>query len=154
VHTAAAMPRRSASALALMAALAVLVAGCGGGSTGSYRSEYTKAAAEFKRSVDEAQAKFAKAPKLSDRIPAIEVFRASMDRLAAKLEIADPPDSVKELNGRAVEVLHRFSGDLDGLRKAAAANDKHGVAGLAPRLQSDQAELQDVLDQIDQKLRD
>jgi len=148
------MLRHRASALAVLAALAALVAGCGGDKTDSYKSEYTKAAAEFKRSVDEAKAKFAQAPKLSDRIPAIEVFRASMDRLASKLDDADPPDAVAKLNDQAVDVLHRFSGDLDSLRKAAAANDKHAVAGLAPKLQADQAELQDVLDQIDQELRD
>jgi hypothetical protein len=140
-------------AVALLATLAVLVGGCGGGGADAYVTEYTRANDQFKRSVDEVGRRIARAHGLRARVPALVAFKASTDKLASDLDRADPPDEVGGLNDRAVGVLHRFSGDLDSVRQAAAANDKRRVGQLAPRLQSDQAELQDVLDEIDQTLR-
>ena len=147
------MSSRRARAAALIATLAVSVAGCGGGGADPYVARYTAATEQFKRSVDAVGARIAKTPKLRDRIPALDSFKASTEKLAGELGRADPPGDVAELNAQAVDILHRFSDDLDRVRHAAAANDKRGVGAVAPQLQSDQAELQDVLDQIDQKLR-
>lgn len=141
-------------ALLILLALAALVAtGCGGSQTSTYKSEYSKAAADFKRSVDEASAKIPNAPTLKDRIPALVSFKGSIDKLASRLASLDPPDNVKKLNDQAVAGLKQLSVDLDRLRAAAEASDAHEVKQIAPRLQVDQARLQDVLDEIDQKLK-
>jgi hypothetical protein len=138
--------------LAVALALLVLVAGCGSDKTDTYRSEYSKAAAEFKASVDEASQKIPNAPTLKDRIPALESFKASIDKLAKDLDGLDPPDDVAKLNDQAVAGLRRLSTDLGSFATAAKANDKKAAAALAPKLQVDQANLQEVLDQIDQKV--
>jgi hypothetical protein len=146
------MPSHRARAAALIATLALPLAGCGGGGTDPYALEYTKAAKQYKQSVDEARAETAQLPRLRDRVPALMAIKTSTDKFASDLEDADPPGEVAKLNARAVAVLHRFSGDLERLKRAATAGDRRGVDRLAPRLQTDQAELQDVLDQIDQRL--
>ena len=146
------MSSRRARAAALAAVLTAVIAGCGGEGTDAYTLVYVRSAEQFKQSVDAARAKAARAKTLADRVPALEAFKASTDRLARELARADPPGEVAELNDQAVDILHRFSDDLGELRQAAAANDKRGARALEPRLRSDQAELQDVLDQIDQKL--
>jgi hypothetical protein len=132
--------------------VALVVAGCGD-KTDTYKTEYTKAADQFKRSVDEATAKIASARTVKDRIPALGVFKASIDQLAAKLATLDPPTDVGRLNGEAVDALRRMSGDLGRLQQAAQRGDTHAFATLAPTLQKDQADLQSTLDQIDQALR-
>jgi hypothetical protein len=132
--------------------VALVVAGCGDKSD-TYKTEYTKAADQFKRSVDEATAKIASAKTVEERIPALGAFKASIDQLADKLDGLDPPDDVGRLNGEAVDALRRMSGDLGRLQQAAEHGDRRAFAQLAPTLQKDQADLQSTLDEIDQALR-
>lgn len=132
--------------------VALVVAGCGD-KTDTYKTEYTKAADQFKRSVDAATAKLASAKTLKERIPALGALKASFDQLATKLDGLDPPADVGRLNGEAVDALRRMSGDLGRLQAAAEHGDGHAFAQLAPTLQKEQADLQSTLDQIDQGLR-
>ena len=144
--------RRAAAALAAVAALAVPIAGCGGDEKQTYRSEYAKAADEFKRAAERAAEQARGKPRLRDRIPALRAFRASIDELAKDLDELDPPENVERLNDDAVDALRTLSDDLGKLEDAARANDVAAVRRLTPKLQLDQAELQTTLDAIDQRL--
>lgn len=144
--------RRALVALAAAAALAMPVAGCGGEEKQTYRSEYAKAADDFKRAAGKVAEQARGKPQLKDRIPALRAFRASIDELAKDLDGLDPPENVERLNDQAVEALQTLSEDLDKLEDAARANDAAAVRRLTPKLQLDQAELQTTLDAIDQRL--
>ena len=146
--------RAAASGLVVAVALAVPIAGCGNDQTDTYRTEYRKAAAKFKSSVEQAGREILKAHTLDERIPAARSFKASIDTLAKKLDDLDPPDDVEKLNDRAVKTLHALSADLGDFEGAARDGDTTAVKRLAPKLQVDQAALQTALDEIDQKIRD
>ena len=134
------------------AALAVPIAGCDGDEKKTYRSEYVKAADEFKRAAEKVGEQARGKPELKDRIPALRAFRASIDELAKDLDALDPPENVERLNDQAVDALQTLSDDLDKLEDAARSNDAAAVRRLTPKLQLDQAELQTTLDAIDQRL--
>jgi hypothetical protein len=144
--------RAAASGLAVAAALALPIAGCGSGQEDTYKQEYSKAAAKFKKSVEEAGQKIPRAATLPDRIPALRSFKASIDKLAKDLDGLDPPDDVAKLNGQAVDGLHELSADLGKFEDAAREGDPGAAKRLAPKLQLDQAQLQETLDKIDQKV--
>jgi ABC-type uncharacterized transport system auxiliary subunit len=144
--------RAAATALAVVTALVLLVAGCGGDKKETYRQEFTKAAEEFKKSAEEASQQIPEAPKLKDRVPALRSFKASIDKLAKDLDGLDPPDDLVKLNDDAVAALKKLSADLGEFEQAAQANDTKAVTELTAKLQVDQAELQATLDKIDQKV--
>jgi hypothetical protein len=134
------------------AVLALPIAGCGGDDTETYRREYTKAAREFKESVEQAGRKIPGATTLKDRLPALRSYKASTDKLAKDLDGLDPPENVEKLNDEAVAALRTLSADLGRLEQATSAGDARAVKELAPELQMDQAMLAEVLDKIDQKI--
>src|SRR4051812_38174095 len=140
--------------LAVTALLAVPIAGCGDPSTQDYKVEYQRAAQEFKRSVDDAGRQVPQGATLKQRLPALVAFKNSINRLATRLEGFDPPNEVEKLNDQAVKGLRTLATDLGQLESAAKEGKRAAAAKLSPKLQSDQAQLQMVLDQIDQKLSD
>jgi paraquat-inducible protein B len=92
------------------------------------------------------------AASAKDRVPALKSFKAAIDTLAGKLDKLDPPSDVAKLNDQAVQRLRTMSADLTKLEAVVKAGDRAAAAQLTPKLQTDQAELQAVLDQIDQKV--
>jgi hypothetical protein len=141
-------------ATAAILVVAAALAGCGDPSTQDYKAEYQKAAQEFKTSVDDAGRQVPQGASLKQRLPALVSFKDSISRLAIKLDGFDPPKDVEKLNDQAVAGLRKLASDLGAFQTAAKAGDRAAAAKLTPKLQSDQAELQGVLDQIDQKLSD
>jgi PBP1b-binding outer membrane lipoprotein LpoB len=142
------MPGAPLRILACLAALALVVSGCGTDKKQAYDKAYTQAATEFKQAVDKIPA----AGSLKDRVPALESFKSAIDTLAGKLDGLDPPGDVAKANDEAVQRLHAMSADLTKLEAAVKTNDRAAAIKLTPKLQSDQADLQSVLDQIDQKV--
>jgi hypothetical protein len=132
--------------------VAGVVAGCGDPSKDDYKIEYDKASKEFKQSVDQAGQQVPKGASLKQRIPALVAFRNSVSRLSIKLDGFDPPKDVEKLNDQAVAGLRKLASDLGSFEQAAKANNRTAAAKITPKLQTDQAQLQTVLDQIDQKL--
>jgi|1185.fasta_scaffold800779_1 hypothetical protein len=136
--------------VALAAALALPLAGCGGDQKGTYQDEYRKAAAEFKQSAELSAQNVPK--RLRDRTPALQSFKQSLDKLATRLAELDPPSQAAKLNDRAVARLHAYSRDIGRYARAARRSDRRAAAQLAPKLRRDQASLQTVLDAIDKTL--
>jgi hypothetical protein len=143
--------RRARGAAATLV-VAVALAGCGDPSTQDYKTEYQKAAQEFKQSVDQAGRQVPKGSGLKGRLPALKSFKDSINRLAIKLDGFAPPNDVKKLNDQAVTGLRTLASDLGKFEAAAKKGDRAAASKLTPKLQTDQAQLQTVLDQIDQKL--
>ena len=144
--------RAAATCLALTAAFAVPVAGCGSDKKDTYRQDVQKAANEFKASVEKAGAQVKSGSSLEARVPALASFKASVDKLAARLDQLDPPSDLKKTNDEAVKELRTLSSDLSDYAAAAKSGDAKKAAQVVPKLQADQVVLQKTLDDLDQKV--
>jgi hypothetical protein len=143
------MGQRIRIAAGVVAAAALLASSGCGDDTASYRDGAQKAADEFKKSAAAATAMLRRGDSLEDRAAGVRSFKASVDKLAADYEELDPPDDLKELNDEAVRKMRALSADLGRYAEAARAGDEKAAQELAPKLQGDQADLQNTLDRLD-----
>jgi hypothetical protein len=141
--------RAAATAVALVGALVLPIAGCGTDKKAEYAKQVQTAANEFRASVEKAGAQVRAGAGLKARVPGLVAFRASVDKLAGDLAKLDPPANLKRANGDAVKQLRTLSADLTDYEAAAKAGDALRARKIVPKLQADQAVLQKTLDQID-----
>jgi len=140
---------RIVAGVVAVAAAAVLAASGCGDDTASYRDGAQKAADEFRKSAAAATAMLRRGDSLQDKAAGVRSFKASVDKLAADYEELDPPDDLKDLNHEAVQKMRALSADLDRYGQAARDGDEKVAQELGPKLQADQAELQNTLDRLD-----
>jgi hypothetical protein len=143
------MGQRIRIAAGVVAAAALIASSGCGDDTASYRDGAQKAADEFKKSAAAATAMLRRGDSLEDRAAGVRSFKASVDKLAADYEGLDPPDDLKELNDEAVRKMRALSADLGRYAEVARAGDEKAAQELAPKLQGDQADLQNTLDRLD-----
>ena len=146
------MITRSSRLLAAWLALAAIaLAGCGS-ERESYREDAQRAADRFRRSAEKAGAQIQQAGTLRSKAPAVRAFKDSVDTLAADFEKLDPPEDVEPLNDEAVRHMRALSADLDRYADAAAEGDARAARDLAPKLQTDQSQLESTLARLDKRI--
>jgi hypothetical protein len=145
-------PRVLSRLTLVLAALTLLVSGCGSDKKETYRQDFQKVAARFQRSVAKAGAQVQSGATLKERVPALRSFKASVDKLASDLDGLDPPDELQQTNDDAVKQLRTLSSDLSDYEGAATAGDRTKAAEIVPKLQADQTLLQKTLDELDRKV--
>ena len=136
----------------LCALLAFLAAGCGQSQKDRYAQNFKMVAQHFRTSVEKAGAQVQSGATLRERVPALRSFRTSVDTLASDLGKLDPPADLKAPNSQAVQELHTLSGDLSEYQAAAAAGDAARARRVVPKLQGDQAVLENTLAEIDRRV--
>jgi hypothetical protein len=144
-------PRVLSRLTLVLAALTLLVSGCGSDKKETYRQDFQKVAARFQSSVAKAGAQVQSGATLQERVPALRSFKASVDRLATDLQGLDPPSELERANDDAVRHLRTLSGDLSDYQSAAAAGAQARATRIVPKLQADQTVLQKTLDELDRR---
>ena len=135
-----------------VAAVAVALAGCGGGDEREdYRRGAQRAADEFKQAAQAAASQLKETDGLREKLPGLRSFKASVDELASDFEGLDPPEELEALNDEAVTHMRALSADLGMYERAAQAGDEQEAQALGPKLQTDQSQLQSALDRLDRE---
>jgi hypothetical protein len=137
----------------VLAALALLVTGCGTDKKEQYAQDFQKVAENFRTSVEKAGAQVQGNASLKERVPALRSFKASVDKLAADLAGLEPPDDLKKVNDDAVKQLHTLSSDLGDYEAAAQAGAEAQARKIVPKLQADQTLLMKTLDELDRRVQ-
>ena len=142
---------RSRFAAAVVLAAALAFAGCGA-DRDAYREDAQRAADRFRRSAEKAGAQIQQGKTLRSKAPAVRAFKDSVDTLAADFEKLDPPEDVEPLNDEAVRHMRALSADLDRYAGAAADGETRAARDLAPKLQTDQSQLESTLARLDKRI--
>ena len=118
-------------------ALAAVLAGCGGGTSGAGEDRYVQA-------VNQAQGGFARTlDRLSTSITAtstprqdrrtLRSFARAVDGAVAELRRATPPDRVRDLHGRLVDEVASYGRPIASARAALATQDPQRIIAAQGR---------------------
>jgi hypothetical protein len=140
--------------LALVAALAVPVAGCGGSSQkDDYKKQAEKAANDFKNNAQAASAKVSSATTDQGRFAGLDALKGAVNQAADDFDKLDPPDSAKKYNDDLVTELRTLASDIDQVKQAAQSKDQAKAQQLLIKLQQDQSQIQSTLDQLEKSVK-
>ena len=107
-----------------------------------YKAEVEKAADRFKRESESAAEALRNASNASEFGDGADEFQGAVKTFNRKLESLTPPEDAAEPQQRLIEVLDKFSDDVQAVRSALDRGDTQAISGLASKVQSDVAEVQ------------
>lgn len=152
-------PRRAA--LVLVAALSLLVAGCGGDteSKNDYVDSVNKVQTDFANSV---QKSASAVPSGGDAAQAAKdtfaTLESAIDKLVGDLRGIEPPDDVKQLHDRLISQMNEFKGDISKAGDALGSNDPQAIAkaqtDFATSAGSLGTEISQTITEINQQLQE
>ena len=134
--------------LALLAAL--LLAGCGGGGRLS-KTDYERTMNDAGRNLSQVFGTIDQGTTNSNQL-AVRVTRArrTLERVRTKLADVKPPKSAAKAHAELVVALGTLSADLQGLARAAAANDQASVQEARAALAAPGRQLVSAIQQLQQ----
>jgi hypothetical protein len=127
--------------LCVLAAVALVAAGCGGGGGGGplSKADYQrKMQAEAQRLADALQsANLAAAKNLKEFAQRIGSVKDDIAKAADDVDALDPPSEAAADTQTIADVLHRYVALVDQIQKAAGKNDLAGVRQFIQQLQAE-----------------
>jgi cytochrome c556 len=139
------MHRRLTALVAMLAAVALATAACGGGgqlSHDQYQQKVNQIAASFKAQQQQAVGALGsiKSPAdLAKVAPAMNSVADAIDQVADQLDGLNPPDDAADANQKLVEGFHGIADSFRELAKAAQQKDLAKLQQLGQELQSSPA---------------
>jgi hypothetical protein len=107
-----------------------------------YKSQVERAANRFKRQSESAAQKLRSASNASEFGAGADEFQHAVRTFNRKLASLTPPADAAKPQRRLIEVLTRFSDDVQAVRSALDRGDTQAVGGLASKVQGDVAAVQ------------
>ena len=144
-------------ALCALAAITALVGftGCGGSSTkDDYKSQATKVAQDFKDSAQKTSQQVSSATTTDERVKGLEALKGSVDDAANGFEKLTPPDNVKSEHQQLIAGFRSLSSDISDVEDAVRTNDKNAAQATLPKLQEDQAKVEEAVQALESKIED
>ena len=141
-------------ALCALAAIASLVAftGCGSSKTDNYKSDAQKVANDFKNSAQAASSQVASATTTDGRVKGLEALKASVDNAANGFDKLTPPDNVKSEHQQLISGFRSLSTDISAVEDAVKTNDRQAAQATLPKLQADQAKVEQAVQALQAKI--
>jgi hypothetical protein len=141
-------PRHRLTPLALaLCAVALVAAGCGGGS--GYRDKVNAAAKDFKQTSQVASAKMRQSKSEGQFLKAASQFEDAINSLTARLQKLKPPKGAQKAHDRLITVLKAFARDFDGIRAARKKGDVQTIHKLEGKVVSDVGAVQSAQKELD-----
>lgn len=144
---------RALCALTVIASL-VGFAGCGSSDTDNYKSDARKVAQDFKDSAEKTSQQVSSATTLAGRVKGLEALKGTVDDAANGFDDLTPPDNVKAEHERLIAGFRSLSGDISDVEEAVRTNDKNAAQATLPKLQEDQAKVEEAVQALESKIED
>jgi hypothetical protein len=134
---------------AVMCALALAVAGCGGGD--SYKSKVEAAAKQFKKTSEAAGQKLRASKNKQEFAAGVADFQGAVKTFNAKLQSLNPPDKAKAAQSQLINTLNTFSTDVGGVRDALNTNNVSKIQELQGKVVADIGSVQSAAKELQDK---
>ncbi len=125
-------------------ALALVLAGCGGGSGGSeplskqeYRKQFNAIGKRFLTQVGSLQTRLSRTKDPGKRAAALDAATAAFSKLADRLDKIEPPKAIAGVQRTFVGKLRVIASDLGKVKQALASKRQNKIQAAALKLQSD-----------------
>jgi hypothetical protein len=143
--------------LCALAAVASLVAFTGCGSSGAsktdnYKKDAQNVANKFKNSAQAASQQVSAATTTAGRVKGLEALKGSVDDAANGFDKLTPPDNVKSDHDKLVAGFRSLSGDIAQVEQAVKTNDQTAAKAALPKLQADQAAVEQAVTSLESKI--
>ncbi len=140
-------------AVAVVLALAVGAAGCGGDSTKeTYKKDFKTAGESFQRDAQQASTQVTGSPGAAGKVAGLESLKTAVSKAASSFSTLKPPDNAKTENGDLVNELRALGTDIDKIEVAVKAKDQTAAQQLVPELQTQQTKIQSTLQALKAKV--
>jgi hypothetical protein len=132
--------RLTVVAVAAVIGGALVVAGCGGSDTDTYKKQVTQAAKQFQTDAQAAGTSLSASKSAEEFTTAASKFKAAVTTFTDKLRSLKPPRSAKDEQDQLVADLQHFSGTVNEISDRVSnvnASNVERLVSLVPQLQSD-----------------
>ena len=132
--------RLTVVAVAAVIGGALVVAGCGGSDTDTYKEQVTQAAKQFQTDAQAAGTSLSASKSAEEFKTAAGKFKAAVTTFTDKLSSLKPPSGAKDEQDQLVADLQHFSGTVNEISDRVSnvnASNVERLVSLVPQLQGD-----------------